>query len=385
MKKDTDIIENFGIHLSKVLNSIKHTPESFASIYSLELEKITNVIKGLDKPDEKLLGILADHEIIKFNEFLKPDESKKSVNKAKEKIKFKLSSQKSLETTRTFYRGTSNNKSDYYHYSDLAASKFSIILPEHIVPIQETKDLLKDYDEIPDWAFNKGHLEHQITFFSGEIDFHWIQNGKKYIRKMQDGEMNYISPYTPHTFTTRSYGSYIAAVTYKSVLSSSIGMELIQNTQKGKSPSLFECIKSNSSDIKDNKEYIKFSTSIKKIKEWNLSLKSSSPFIKYNNYILKEDAQINERWTYCISPSSELKSKSRSDNDYYKIIGDSFISTNDETNKATNDLEEEYIQIGLYNPIEINMNLINTETSNLVKFHGSDIINRLISDNSSWF
>ena len=57
---------------------------------------------------------------------------------------------------------------------------------------------------------------------------------------MKDGEMNYIFPYTPHTFTTRNYGSYIAAVTYKSVLSSSIGIELITNMQKGKSFSIFE-------------------------------------------------------------------------------------------------------------------------------------------------
>ena len=385
MKKDNKIIENFGINLSKALNSIKHTPESFANLHSLELEKLIKVIKGIDKPDKKLLSILADHEIINFNDFLKPYESKKSAYKGKEKIKFKVPSQNSLKTTRTFSRGPSNNKSDYYHYSDLAASKFSIILPEHIVPIQETKDLLQEYCEIPDWAFNKGHLEHQITFFSGEIDFHWIQNGKKYTRNMNDGEMNYIFPYTPHTFTTRSYGSYIAAVTYKSVLSSSIGIELINNTQKGKRPSLFEFIKSTSSNTKDDKEYIKFSPSIKKIKKWNLSEKSFSPFIKYNDYILKEDAEINERWTYCIRPPLNLKSKSKSDTNYHRIIGDSFISTDDQCSKSNNDIYEEYIQIGLDNPIEINMNLIDTETNNLVKYHGSDILNRLKSDNSSWF
>ena len=149
MKKNIEIIENFGIHLSKVLNSIKHTPQSFAKTHSIEIEKILNVINGIDKPDQHLLNILEKHRIINFNDFLKTDESNKFIDKTIEKINLKFSSQNSLRTTRTFSRGTSNNKFEYYHYSDLAASKFSNILPEHIVPIQETESLLNTYGEIP--------------------------------------------------------------------------------------------------------------------------------------------------------------------------------------------------------------------------------------------
>ncbi len=385
MKKNIEFIENFGIHLSKALNSIKHTPESFANTHSLELEKIINVINGIDKPDQHLLNVLEDHRIINFSDFLKTDEPNKLINQTKEKINLKFSSQNSLRTTRTFSRGPSNNKFEYYHYSDLAASKFSNILPEHIVPIQETEALLNEYGEIPNWAFNKGHLEHQITYFAGKIDFHWIQNGKKYTREMKDGEMNYIFPYTPHTFTTRNYGSYIAAVTYKSVLSSSIGIELINNMQKVKSLSIFESINSISTDSQDIKEYIKFSPSIKNRNEWNLSDKSLSPFIKYNSNILKGDAEINQRWTYCISPPLELKSKSKLDTNYCKIIGDSFISTDDRNSNYEYDFKEEYIQIGLNNPIQISKNFIIKEAINLVEMHGLDALHRLISDNAAWF
>ena len=193
--------------------------------------------------------------------------------------------------------------------------------------------------------------------------------GKKYSQKMKDGEMNYIFPYTPHTFTTRSYGSYIAAVTYKSVLSSSVGTELITNNKKGKSTSALESVHSISSENKDIKEYLKFAPSIKTIKKWNLSDKSLSPFIKYNDNILKGDNEINERWTYFISPPLELKSKSKSDAHYWKIIGDSFISTFDQTNNCENDFKEEFIQIELNYPHEISMNLVNTELNNLVKMH----------------
>ena len=102
-------------------------------------------------------------------------------------------------------------------------------------------------------------------------------------------------------------------------------------------------------------------------------------------YILKSDAEINERWTYCVRPNLLLKSKSKSDDHYCKIIGDSFISTNDQTSNSEYEFEKEYIQIGLNNPREISMSLINTEASNLVKLHGSNVLNKLLSDNSSWF
>ena len=45
--------------------------------------------------------------------------------------------------------------------------------------------------------------------------------------------MNYIFPYTSY-FTARSYGSYIAAVTYKSSITSPKGLDLIINTKQKK-------------------------------------------------------------------------------------------------------------------------------------------------------
>lgn len=382
---NSEIIENFGMQFSRIINSIKHTPESFSKAHHLDLNKINRVIEGIDIPDKKLLDILKNHKVINFNDFLKNIKSDQIIPQEIKRIEIKMSSQESFNTTRTFSRGISDNKFEYYHYSDLAASKFTSFLPEHIVPIQDTKNLIDKYGEIPDWAFNKGHLEHQITYFSGEIDFHWIVNGKKYSRIMNDGEMNYIFPYTPHTFTTRSYGSYIAAVTYKSFINSPIGLDLISNTKQKKGESLFDCLEGESYCDEIPNEYIIFLPSIKLIKFYSLLKNSLSPYIKYDGHIFPKDAEINERWTYFIKPPLKLETKSISDINFQKTIGKSFVSNHESNDKILNEEKLNFIQIGLKRPKKINLYMVKQEVKSFYKMHGIEIINRLISDNSKWF
>jgi len=385
MENNFEIIENFGIQLSKVINSIKHTPESFSNLYSLDVNKINRVIKGIDNPDKDLLNILENHKVINFNDFLNPIKSNKSISQEKKEIEIKMSSQDSCKTTRTFSRGLSDSKFEYYHYSDLAASKYTSFLPEHIVPIQYTKKLIDTYGEIPDWSFNKGHLEHQITYFSGEIDFHWIQGGEKHTRIMNDGEMNYIFPYTPHTFTTRSYGSYIAAVTYKSSITSPKVLDLIINTKQKKEPSFLDDFEEDFKNELISKEYVKFLPSIKKIKKYCLSQKTFSPFIKYQNNISKKDASINESWTYFIKPPLKLETKLKSDINFYKMIGNSYVSNSQNINKLINEKSKNFLQIGLKRPEIISLELVTREVKSLYRMHGLEVLNRLISDNAKWF
>ena len=381
----SEIIDNFGTQFSRIINSIKHTPESFSKLHSLDLQKINRIIKGIDNPDKKLLEILKNHKVINFDDFLQTNKSNQVIPQEIKRIEIKMSSKDSFKTTRTFSRGISGNKLEYYHYSDLAASKFTSFLPEHIVPIQNTKNLIDKYGEIPAWAFNKGHLEHQITYFSGEIDFHWLVNGKKYTRNMKDGEMNYIFPYTPHTFTTRSYGSYIAAVTYKSFISSSIGLDLISNTKQKKGPSLFDCLEKESNSDSIQNEHIIFIPSIKIIKSYNLSKNSSSPYIKYENNIFLSDGEINERWIYFIKPPLKIETKSKSDINFHKTIGKSFVCNSESNLNHINEKNQNLLQIGLKRPKKISLNMVKKEVKSFYKMHGIEIINRLISDNSKWF
>jgi hypothetical protein len=80
-------------------------------------------------------------------------------------------------------------------------SKISPFRPEWI----EELVVVNDSDaENPDVVFNNGHFLHQFTYFIGPVNFYYIdENGKKKLEEMNTGDSMYISPYTPHSFTTR--------------------------------------------------------------------------------------------------------------------------------------------------------------------------------------
>jgi len=64
---------------------------------------------------------------------------------------------------------------------------------------------------------NNGHLMMQATFFIGPVDFYWTdRHGKVQRREMNTGDSNFISPFVPHSFTSRSSDTdaIIIAVTY---------------------------------------------------------------------------------------------------------------------------------------------------------------------------
>jgi len=68
----------------------------------------------------------------------------------------------------------------------------------------------------PDVAFNKGHFLHQTTLFVGPVNFYWEVNGRRHVMELNTGDSNYITPFWPHSFTSRdgSKPAFILAVTY---------------------------------------------------------------------------------------------------------------------------------------------------------------------------
>jgi methylphosphonate synthase len=89
----------------------------------------------------------------------------------------------------------------YYKYKDTVMSKISPFRPEWIEELIVVND---SNPENPDVVFNNGHFLHQFTYFIGPVNFYYIdENGKKKLEEMDTGDSMYISPYTPHSFTTR--------------------------------------------------------------------------------------------------------------------------------------------------------------------------------------
>jgi len=105
-------------------------------------------------------------------------------------------------------------RSPYYEYRDAAMSRCSQFRPEWI---KQLRFVQGGNPKDPDVQLNNGHLMMQTTLFVGPVDFWWQdQHGCVHCREMRTGDSNFISPYVPHSFTTREQDTeaLIIAVTY---------------------------------------------------------------------------------------------------------------------------------------------------------------------------
>jgi len=207
--------DNVGPIIQGLLNGVKQTTETFASKYDIDLENLNAVIKGEKGPTEDILEAINKHSPIRIrdlydlsirDQFPVRDDTKDGV------IVFDAKQRDA--TIRTLSRGPKEGKQvPFYDYGDTAMSTTSLFRPEWIQELYSNDGENSDFH---DWAFNKGHFEHQMTFFIGTVNFHWRDTeGKKYVQKMNTGDMNYNTPFVPHTFTTREEGNgLILAVTF---------------------------------------------------------------------------------------------------------------------------------------------------------------------------
>ena len=212
--KGRDFVEKVGPTIQGLLNGVKQTSETFATKHNLDLQELKKVLRGQIPPSDPILEAIDNHSPLRLrdlydlsirDQFPVRDDTTDGI------IIFSVAERD--KTLRTLYRGPGGKKFPYYDYADTAMSTTSLFRPEWIA---ERFHDSGNCAELPDWAFNKGHFEHQLTFFIGDVNFHWIgNNGKKQLQKMTTGEMNYNTPFIPHTFTTRTVGNgLILAVTY---------------------------------------------------------------------------------------------------------------------------------------------------------------------------
>jgi len=107
----------------------------------------------------------------------------------------------------------SGQRTPYYDYRDSAMSRLAPFRPEWIEELR----VVEDNDPYnPDVQYNNGHLMFQTTFFIGPVNFYYELRGKKYCYEANTGDSNFISPFVPHSFTSRdpSQQALIIAVTY---------------------------------------------------------------------------------------------------------------------------------------------------------------------------
>jgi methylphosphonate synthase len=158
-------------------------------------------------------------------------------------------------------------------------SKISPFRPEWIEELITVSDSnLENLDVV----FNNGHFLHQFTYFIGPVNFYYIdKNGTKKLEEMNTGDSMYISPYTPHSFTTRKNKNkklgLILALTYTDKIDNEVLNEL---SVLGHALAKKYLINYNNNDVDGFKKNLQYYL--------NLSSLTEESFEKINNINLKK-------------------------------------------------------------------------------------------------
>ena len=209
---------DIGAVIRGLLNGLKHTPQTIGPVIGIEPEILEEIIAGKTGLTDNVEKALFSVPGINQRDFYFPDvQHLFPVIDDTDNGVVVFRAQDTFKSRRMLTRGP--EKIPYYVYADTAMSNTSSFRPEWIKELCVHNG--DSADELPDWAFNKGHFEHQVTYFIGPVNFYWLdKNGKRHMCKMNTGDTNYIVPFVPHTFTTRRADEgLILAVTYGGAIS----------------------------------------------------------------------------------------------------------------------------------------------------------------------
>lgn len=200
-----------GSRIFSEANDLKRTPDALASELGWDIDEVRCIIDGEAdiRSSKALLMRMAEVYPVSLSSlWLEPDDTDEGV--------VIVSAADSAASGRVFDRQDRDGAlSAYYEYRDTAMSRLAPYRPEWIQELRYVGDSKPDN---PDVAFNHGHLMHQLTFFIGEVNFYWITDGKRHCREMNTGDSALITPFVPHSFTSRNPDpnkkGLIVAVTY---------------------------------------------------------------------------------------------------------------------------------------------------------------------------
>lgn len=173
----------------KIINDLKRRPEDAARDLSLPLSKIENILNGKEKISLKIIEKAISVWPVNHSDFFSFTDD---ANNGFKILKF----DESENSQRKMYRAGK----PYYLYKDTVMSKVSPFRPEWIKQLVVVNDNDPNNEAV---KFNNGHFLHQFTYFIGPVNFYYIENNVKKVAEMNSGDSMYISPYIPHTFTTR--------------------------------------------------------------------------------------------------------------------------------------------------------------------------------------
>lgn len=206
---------NAGSILRRLLNGVKHDAASFAHLHGLNPENLEDIMNGKREITREITLAVENHPPLNARALFDP-KYRHMVPIHDDTIDGVVvyTSQQTMDSKRIFSRGPDKfSLLPLYEYRDTAMTKKSTARPEWIEPLYFNDGVNHN---VPDWLFNRGHAENQVTLFLGDVNFHWMdKEDNKYVRQMHTGDANYITPFVPHSFTTREEGKgFILAITF---------------------------------------------------------------------------------------------------------------------------------------------------------------------------
>ena len=206
---DTRYLKALGARILSEANDLKRTPEALAADLDVPADVVLAAVAGdADKETaQQLIYKMTSHYPVSLSDlWLDEDDTDSGVRI--------MTAAESESSSRVFDRpSAAGDRAPYYEYRDTAMSRLGPYRPEWIKQLRSVRD---DDPDNPDVVYNNGHLMHQATFFVGEVNFYWEIDGKRHAAQMNTGDSCYITPFVPHTFTSRNpdQPGLILAVTY---------------------------------------------------------------------------------------------------------------------------------------------------------------------------
>ena len=205
-----------GRNFLGILNDIKRRPEDAAKELEISLEKIQGIIDGKIPLSSEIVNKAIEIWPINARDFyVIEDDCPQGVKIMR------------LEESEKSSRIMNRSGKPYYEYRDTAMSNVAPFRPEWILELCYVDNNEPTNSDV---QWNNGHFMHQFTYFIGEVNFYYIDaNGDKKVAVMNTGDSMYITPFTPHTFTTRKgakENGLILALTYGGKLTGDIQQEL---------------------------------------------------------------------------------------------------------------------------------------------------------------
>ena len=217
-KELRESVENkrMGNNFLGILNDIKRRPSDAAKELEISKEEIENIINGKSRLSSEIISKATKIWPVNARDFYVMHDDCPSGLKI-------MRCEDSLKSSRIMNRSGKL----YYEYRDTAMSSVGPFRPEWIEMLCVVDDNEPSNRQV---QWNNGHFMHQFTYFLGDVNFYYIgENGEKKVGVMNTGDSNYITPFIPHSFTTRKgagKNGLILALTYGNNLSGDTQHEL---------------------------------------------------------------------------------------------------------------------------------------------------------------